>query len=104
MTAPGMRARVASSAKPVTRRKYFPNLLIFNSPFSRLKLEFVSLGQPGPNFQVCFHDLSSDPPPRRIQVDGLQAAQGIPCAMSISSFFRISNSFWRRRLESLGRA
>src|SRR5580700_10078216 len=32
MTAPGMRAKVATSAKPVTKRKYFPNLLIFDSP------------------------------------------------------------------------
>src|SRR5208283_3093038 len=32
MTAPGMRAKVASIAKPVTRRKYFPNLFIFDSP------------------------------------------------------------------------
>src|ERR1700683_3971613 len=43
MTAPGMRAKVARNAKPVTRRKYFPNLLIFDSLFFfRLKLEFVT--------------------------------------------------------------
>src|ERR1035441_8005935 len=43
MMAPGMRANVARSAKPVARRKYFPNLLIFDSPFFfRLKLGFVN--------------------------------------------------------------
>src|ERR1039458_1888851 len=43
MTAPGMRAKVARNAKPVARRKYFPNLLIFDSPFFfRLKLGFVN--------------------------------------------------------------
>src|ERR1700677_1152837 len=59
MTAPGMRARVASIANPVTRRRYFPNLLIFDSPcLSRLKLEFVSLGQPGPNIRLpTYQDL-----------------------------------------------
>src|ERR1700683_1540766 len=33
MMGPGMRAKVARTAKPVTRRKYFPNLLIFDSPY-----------------------------------------------------------------------
>jgi hypothetical protein len=33
MLAPGMRAKVERSTKPVARRKYFPNLLIFDSPY-----------------------------------------------------------------------
>src|SRR5271167_869701 len=40
MLAPGMRAKVARKAKPAARRKYFRNLLIFDSPFFfRLKIE-----------------------------------------------------------------
>src|SRR5271154_4969775 len=53
MMAPGMRAKVARSAKPVTRGKYFPNLFIFDSPFFPAQTRVRVSGATGSQYPVC---------------------------------------------------